>query len=60
MAKINVPEVALGSADALFSYPDAVIWHGKSVLHSISTCSMMEPGVCFFVARYGRKWRRKQ
>ena len=40
--------MALGSADALFSCPDAVTLHGQSVLHSTSTCSLTEPeGVLF-------------
>lgn len=46
--RVCLPKVALGSADALFSCPDAVTWHGQSVLHSTSTCSLTEPeGVLF-------------
>ena len=46
--RVCLPKVALGSADALFSCPDAVTWHGQSVLHSTPTCSLTEPeGVLF-------------
>ena len=46
--RVCLPKVALVSADALFSCPDAVTWHGQSVLHSTSTCSLTEPeGVLF-------------
>ena len=43
-------------ADALFSCPDAVKWHGQSVLHSTSTCSMTEPAGVLFSLLY-RKLR---